>query len=156
MRPFGHPFGDQNRSKNRPKIELLKRSLQDRPKSVQDPPKRPPRPPRRASGPPKRPSGLSRMPQEALPTTPGPPPDPSGRPKKLFRSTCPKTFFRKIRKNQPRLFSEGALCTAVVGNIEKFENVEKMSKKKVDDGHPQWSPAPVLTKTKGTFKTVEH
>ena len=43
------------------------------------------------------------------------PPDPPGRPKRLFRSTWPETFFRKFRNNQSRLFSEEALCTAVVG-----------------------------------------
>ena len=37
----------------------------------------------------------------------------------------------------------------------KFEIVEKSQKKRVDNGHPQWSLAPVLTKTKSTLKTVE-
>ena len=40
------------------------------------------------------------------------------------------------------------------GQPKKFELVENKSKKKVDNGHPQWSPAPVLTKTESTFTTV--
>jgi hypothetical protein len=66
------------------------------------------------------------MPQEALP-------DPLGRPKTFSEASGPITFF---------------------GKIEKFELVQKKSKKQVDNGHPQWSPAPVLTKTESTFTTV--
>ena len=58
--------------------------------------------------------------------------------KRLFRSTLPKIFVRKTRKNKPRAFSEGALCAAVVGKIKKNEIVNK-SRKKVDNGHPRWS-----------------
>ena len=76
--------------------------------------------------------------------------------KRLFRSTWPKIFVRKIRKNKPRLFAEGALCAAVVGKIQKFEIVEKMSKKKsttvIHGGHSTQS----LTKTESLFTTVEH
>ena len=68
----------------------------------------------------------------------------------------PRCFFRKIRKNKPRLFSEGALCAAVVGKIKKIEIVEKMSKKKsttvIHGGHSTQS----LTKTESTFTKVEH
>ena len=85
MPPFWHPFRAQNRSKNRSEIGLLKKSLQDRPKTAQDRPKMPPGPPR--------------SPQDALPDPPGRPKMPSriplGRPKRLFRSTWPSTFFRR-------------------------------------------------------------
>ena len=36
---FGHPFGHHNRSKNLSKIELLKKSLQDRPPAAQGRPR---------------------------------------------------------------------------------------------------------------------
>ena len=43
----------------------------------------------------------------------------------------------------PRLFSEEALCTTVVGKIGKFEIVENKSKKKsttvIHSGYPHWS-----------------
>ena len=132
--PFWHPFGEQKRSTNRSEIELLKKSLQDRPKTAQDPPKMPPGPPRRAPGPPK--------------TTPGPPPDPPGRPKRLFRSTWPKTFVRKIRKNQPRLFSSRRRRN------RQIRNRRKMSKTKstmfIHGGHSTQS----LAKVECHFTTV--
>ena len=125
MSPFGHPFGDTNRSKNRSKIELLKRSLQDRPKSAQDPPKRPPRPPRRASGPPKRPPGPP-------PDAPRSPPGPPRTTQNVFRGFWPNNVFRKNRKSRNRR-----------------KHVEK---KEVDNGHPRWSPASVLTKNQQYFQ----
>ena len=51
--PCGHPFGDQNRSKNRSKIGLLNMSRQDRPKTAPKPPKTAPRPPKTTPRPPK-------------------------------------------------------------------------------------------------------
>ena len=128
MPPFGHPFGAQNRSKKRSEIGLPPRSLQDRPKSAQDPPKTPPGPPRRAPGLPKRPPG---PPSDAPRSPPGPPRTTQN----VFRSIWPNNLFRKNRK---------------------IRNRRKKVEKKVDNGHPQWLPALVLTKTKSTFKTVEH
>ena len=84
--------------------------------------------PRRAPGPPKRP--------------PGPPPDAPRSPpgallttQNVFRSIWPNNLFRK--------------------NL-KLRNRQKKVKKKSKKSHPQWLPALVLTKTKSTFKTVEH
>ena len=95
MPPFGHPFGDQNRSKNQSKIELLKKSLQDRPKTAQDPPKMPP--------------GPLRRPQDALPDTlgrpknaPRCPPEPPRTTQNAFRSLWPNNLFRKNRKSRNR------------------------------------------------------
>ena len=36
----------------------------------------------------------------------------------------------------------------------KTSNSSKKVEQKVDNGHPQWSPAPVLTKTDSTFTAV--
>ena len=128
--PFWHPFGDQNRSKNRSEIELLKKSLQDRPETAQDPPKMPPGPPRRAPGSPKRPPGPPpdplRMPQEALP-------DLLGRPKTFSEASGPITFF---------------------GKLDEAELVENMSKKK---GRHRSSTVVThigRSKTESTFTTV--
>ena len=55
MPPFGHPFRCQNRSKKRSKIELQKRSPQERPKTPQELPRDPPRRPRRTQNDPKTP-----------------------------------------------------------------------------------------------------
>ena len=55
-----------------------------------------------------------------------------------------------------KCFSEASGPMTFFGKIKNFELVENMSKKKVDNGHPQWLPALVLTKTESTFKTVEH
>ena len=116
------------RSKSIKKTIRNRTALKVAPRSPQERPRRSQDAPRTPPGPPKRPPGPPPDAQEALP-------DPLGRPKTFSESSGPITFF---------------------GKIEKFEIVEKKVEKKVDNGHPQWLPALVLTKTKSTFKTVEH
>ena len=144
--------------RNRTAQKVAPRSPQERPRASQDasrtPPGRPqiaPRPPKTLPRRPPDPHGHPQDPQRRLP-------DPPGRPKRLFRSTWPNTLFRKNRKNQPRLFSEGGLCTAVVGKIEKIEivercriNVEKKSTMFIHGGHSTQS----LAKIESPFATVE-
>ena len=126
--PFWRSKSIKKTIRNRTASKVAPRSPQERPRPSQDAPRTLPESPR--------------TPQEASQTPPGPPPDaprsspdPPGRPKTFSEASVPITFF---------------------GKIEKFEIVEKKSKKKVDNGHPQWLPALVLTKTESTFKTVEH
>ena len=78
-----------------------------------------------------------RTPEEASWTPPDAPRSPPGPPRttKIFsEASGPITFFGKK------------------GNLKSSKKIRK----KIDSGHPQWSPAPVLTKTESTFKTVEH
>ena len=87
---------------------------------------------------PRRPPDPPRTPQEASWTPPGcprSPPGPSRTTQNFFRIIWPNNLFRKNRK---------------------IRNRRKKVEKKVDNGHPQWLPALVLTKTKSTVKTVEH
>ena len=67
---LGHPLGDQNRSKNRSEIGLLKKSAQDRRRTAQDlpqtPPRAPPDPPGRPKMAPRCPRELPKAPQDAL------------------------------------------------------------------------------------------
>ena len=127
--PFGPPFGGQNRSKNRSEIGLLKKSLQDRPKTAQDRPKRPPGPPRSPQDAPPDPPGWPKMPSRI----------PLGRPKRLFRSTWPSTFFRR-----------GSLYNGRRKN-RKIRNRRKQVEKKVDNGHPRWSFHTIPHKSRKNF-----
>ena len=104
MPPFGHPFRCQNRSKKRSKIELQKRSPQERPKTPQELPRDPPRRPKSA---PRRPKTPPRGSQDAPGTPPGAPgtppdalPDPPGRPKMLSEGSGPITCFKKFEKTE--------------------------------------------------------
>ena len=67
---LGHPLGDQNRSKNRSEMGLLKKSAQDRRRTAQDLPqtlpRAPPDPPGRPKMAPRCPRELPKAPQDAL------------------------------------------------------------------------------------------
>ena len=99
--------------RNRTAQKVAPRSPQDRPRPPQDAPRTPQEPPRCPPGPPW-------TAQNALP-------DPPGRPKRLFRSTWPSTFFRR-----------GSLYNGRRKN-RKIRNRRKQVEKKVDNGHPRWS-----------------
>ena len=126
------PFGTLLALKIDQKIDRKSECLKGRskiapraPKSAQDPPKTPPGPLPESPG----------TPQEASWTPPDAPRSPPGAP------------------GRSKMFSEASGPITLFGKIKNFELVEK-SRKKVDNGHPQWSPAPVLTKTESTFTTV--
>jgi hypothetical protein len=128
--PESLPFGTLLELNIDQKIDPTSDCLKGRSKIAPRPPKtlprRPPDPPREPQDPPRRLPDPSRTPPDTLP-------DPPGRPKMLFRRIWPNDVFRKKQKLRTR-----------------GKHVEK----KVDNGHPQWSPAMVLTKTESTFTTV--
>ena len=124
--PFGTLLVLKIDQKICPKSDCLKGRSKIAPRAPKTLPRGPPDLPGEPQDPPTRLPDPSRTPPDALP-------DPPGRPKMLFRSIWPNDVFRK---NQ------------------KLRNRRKHVEKKVDNGHPQWSPAPVLTKTESTFTTV--
>ena len=126
--PFWRSKSIKKSIRNRTAQNVAPRSPQDRPRPPQDAPRTPQEPPRCPPGPPGRPKMPSRTPLDG-----------------------PKGF---SEAPGPRLFSEEALCTTVVGKIGKFEIVENKSKKKsttvIRGGHSTQS----RTKVERTFTTV--
>ena len=133
MPPFWHPFGGQNRSKNRSEIGLLKKSLQDRPKTAQDRPKMPPGPPRSSQDALPDPSGRPQKAADALP-------DPSGRSQMFFRSIWSKKseLVEKIRKKSRQRSS------TVVTRIGRSQKPKALSQRSEPRGWRRWSREALL------------
>ena len=125
LAPFWRSKSIKKSIRNRTAQKVAPRSPQDRP-----------RPPQEA---PRSPQDAPRTPLDGPKCPPGSPLD------------GPKGF---SEAPGPRLFSEEALCTTVVGKIGKFEIVENKSKKKsttvIRGGHSTQS----RTKVERTFTTV--
>ena len=147
MPPFWHPFGAQNRSKNRSEIRLLKKSPQDRSKTAQDRPKMPPDPPGASKMPsrtpldgPRSPQEHPRSSQEAPRTPPRPPntlprcpPDPSGAPKKPSRTPPDGPQIRKPSKKGREKKGRQRSSTVVtrIGRSKTESTFKKVEPKRV-------------------------
>ena len=126
--PKSLPWGTLLATKIDQKIDQKLNCSKSRSKIAPRPPKTLPRCPPDPSGGPKMPFGRPKNAPRCLP-------EPPRTTQNAFRSLWPNNLFQKNQKSRNRR-----------------KHVEK---KEVDNGHPRWSPASVLTKTESTFKTVE-